>query len=272
MYSDSQLRNHSLPTPISSGSTPSRQSTKDIFPTPPPKPIFNVLPTPPRTPSHRKTSSTSNSSSLSPLPYHLNSLLSLANAFSLSLSLHLATHPPILPPLPPSAPEGLEVVLDNVATYLGIKDSVEKIAGKRFGLGELKALMWLWEWDGNAETVEGMVKGKGKSMEDNPFLISPTSSAPSKDTNAPYILTSTRALDSAGRRVHTYGIGIRLHLTPSEVLSAGNTLLGPLGVGSAAGVGAVGRWSADGKSREVEGKLRRWVDVWGESNVSSFVQ
>ncbi len=136
--------------------------------------------------------------------------------------------------------------------------------------------MWLWAWSGWESDVPGElrvrtrdVKGKAplRSRNDNPFLVDEEDEAIHIDAApAPFLLTLARTLDKDSRRAHTYGIGFTLPLTAAEVLSANNTLLGDHGVGSGAGIGAVGRWTAGGREREraVEAKLRRWAGLFAE--------
>jgi hypothetical protein len=165
--------------------------------------------------------------------------------------------------------------LESLVSFVGVKESVERISGRNFGMGELRRLRWIWDWDGNVDGVPEEFRkggdGKGKSKqrtEDNDPFSAPSSSETNIKTSSSYLLTPTRTIDPrSSRRTHTYGIGITLVLTPPEVLSAGNTLLGSRGVGSAAGMGAVGRWSAGGERRakEVEEKLSKWVEMTGGS-------
>jgi len=220
--------------------------------------------------------STYTNSTITNLPSHLDTLLSLHRALDLSLSLHIATKPPILPPISDRQSDGSAVVkLEGLVSFIGVKESVERISGRTFGMGELRRLRWLWEWDGSLDAVPDDLRPeqgwKGKSKEgttgDDQLMSSSTPSS-HLSTSSSYLLTPTRTIDPrSSRRTHTYGIGITLILTPSEVVSAGNTLLGSRGVGSAAGMGAVGRWSAGGERRakEVEEKWKRWREITGGS-------
>ncbi|KAJ9112584.1 hypothetical protein QFC19_000603 [Naganishia cerealis] len=215
------------------------------------------------------------------LPPHLANLLALHKSFDLALSLHVATHPPVLPPLESSLLQAheyglksLDVDLDALTNYVALKPIVEKSCGKRFGLAELKRLMWLWQWNGEDEEE---VATNGKPIRDvgnSPFLddeIIPASgrgysSKKKRDANltACYNVTPTRTIDNTtSRRVHTYGFGIRITLTPREAASACNTLHSFNDAFGNAGkaVGAVARWSAGSEARckEIERRLWAWV-------------
>lgn len=201
------------------------------------------------------------------LPPHLANLLALHKSFDLALSLHIATHPPVLPPPPSSAAtttttygmEPLDVRLEALTNYVAMKPIVEKSCGKRFGLGELKRLMWLWE-----ETA-------APTAEANPFIDSRESTT--TNPTACYTVTPTRTIDSAtSRRVHTYGFGLSIRLTPMEAASYVNTLHndGEACGGAGKAVGAVARWSAgsEARCRVVERRLWDWVERHSGEQVS----
>lgn len=215
------------------------------------------------------------------LPPHLANLLALHKSFDLALSLHVATHPPVLPPLDTSSIaaheyglKSLDVDLEALTNYVAIKPIVEKSCGKRFGLSELKRLMWLWHWDHeNDELSAGTDNYSLPAVDANPFVDNPVSdssigSKPNSLT-ACYSVTPTRTIDATtSRRVHTYGFGIRITLTPREAASYCNTLHdGADSYGNAGkAVGAVARWSAGSEARckEVERRLWAWVDKHSE--------
>ncbi|GHJ85973.1 hypothetical protein NliqN6_2375 [Naganishia liquefaciens] len=196
------------------------------------------------------------------LPPHLASLLALHQSFDLALSLHIATHPPVLPPPPPPPSarattygiEPMDVRLEALTNYVALRPIVEKSCGKRFGLSELKRLMWLWQDTSQSSTSLAL-----SSSEENPFL----------DTRGPnptacYTVTPTRTIDATtSRRVHTYGFGLEIQLTPREAASYVNTLHGEGEACGGAGkaVGAVARWSAgsEARCRAIEERLWAWV-------------
>ncbi|KAJ9123123.1 hypothetical protein QFC22_001314 [Naganishia vaughanmartiniae] len=215
------------------------------------------------------------------LPPHLANLLALHKSFDLALSLHVATHPPVLPPLEPSLLQAheyglkpLDVELDALTNYVALKPMVEKSCGKRFGLSELKRLMWLWQWTGEDEeeafATAKPIKDSGNSPfldEDIDFALGRPTISKNKADNlmSCYKVTPTRTIDTAtSRRVHTYGFGIRITLTPREAASACNTIHSMNDTFGNAGkaVGAVARWSAGSEARckEVERRLWAWVD------------
>ncbi|OXG17342.1 hypothetical protein C366_03430 [Cryptococcus neoformans Tu401-1] len=206
------------------------------------------------------------------LPPHLETLLGIQKAFNLTLSLYIATHHPVLPPHPPTA---TSVKLPNLTNYLAIKETVERTCGRRFGTQELGRLAWVWSWDGKSladeESISGKSKEKGKKAmldEDNPFFVPSSPALGSGEVSGmSYLITSTRTLDpSNGRRVYTHGVGIELELRKGEtrqLLSNSDGGLGNRGQGG--GTGAIGRWNANGESREDEfrEKLEKWVELHG---------
>jgi hypothetical protein len=223
------------------------------------------------------------------LPPHLANLLALHKSFDLALSLHVATHPPVLPPLDTSSIaaheyglKSLDVDLEALTNYVAIKPIVEKSCGKRFGLSELKRLMWIWQWDHeNDESSAGTDVHSLSGVVDNPFVDNPVSGSctgsKSNSLTACYSVTPTRTIDATtSRRVHTYGFGIRITLTPREAASYCNTLhAGADSYGNAGkAVGAVARWSAgsEARCREVEQRLWAWVDKHSEYLVCDSVK
>ena len=223
------------------------------FPTPPPSRQRHVrLPTPTfELPSSPTTSH-------SKMPHHLETLLKLQHAINVALSLHIATRPPVLPPHSSST---TKIPLPNLTTYPAIRETVERSAGRRFGLPELARLAWIWTWDGITITRPS------RNENENPFLAD----SPKREkeiSGMSYLVTPTRTLDSStGRRVHTYGLGIELDLKKGEtrqVLHGGNE--GGLGnKGQGGGTGAIARWNAGGEAREemVKERLTRWVELHG---------
>lgn len=190
------------------------------------------------------------------LPPHLANLLALHKSFDLALSLHIATHPPVLPPPPATTSEGygkeMDVRLEALTNYVAMRPIVEKSCGKRFGLSELKRLMWLWNAVGDASTTDD---------DGNPFIDAPSSSSSENPTSC-YTVSPTRTIDpTTSRRTHTYGFGLVIRLTPREAASYVNTLHHGDGDGGHGTVGAVARWSAgsEGRLRVVEGRLWDWV-------------
>ncbi|RSH93519.1 hypothetical protein EHS25_007875 [Saitozyma podzolica] len=213
--------------------------------------------TPPSTPSSNAT----------PLPPHLQTLLTLHHAFNLALSLHIATHPPILPPHPPTA---TKVQLPNLTNFLALRETVERTSGRRFGLPELGRLAWIWRWDGESLPSERTVSTRQKEEKANPFLVS--SDEPSCDTLAlaglTYLITPTRTMEPhTGRRVYTHGLGIELELRPGETRQMlHNGAEGGIGnKGQGGGMGAVGRWNVGGEAREdvVRQRLEKWIELNG---------
>jgi hypothetical protein len=89
-----------------------------------------------------------------------------------------------------------------------------------------------------------------------------------------YLITPTKTLDSSGRRVQTYGIGIELDLKPGETRQIlHNGAEGGLGnKGQGGGMGAVGRWNTGGEARHdaVRAKLEKWIDLNGGYEVSTI--
>lgn len=217
-------------------------------------------------------------SEVSNLPPHLETLLGIQKAFNLALSLYIATHHPVLPPHPPTA---TSVKLPNLTNYLAIKETVERTCGRRFGAQELGRLAWVWSWDGKPLTDENSMSEKSKETgkkamldEDNPFFVPSSPALGSGEVSGmSYLITSTRTLDpSNGRRVYTHGVGIELELRKGEtrqLLSNSDGGLGNRGQGG--GTGAIGRWNANGETREDEfrGKLEKWVKLHGGNQVSS---
>ena len=211
------------------------------------------------------------------LPPHLETLLSLHHAFNLALSLHIATHPPILPP---HSTDTTKLDLPNLTNFTAIKETVERTSGRRFGLPEMGRLAWLWCWDGKDVPRSKLISERNKSAEeeDNPFLVKSGSEASLSSTSTvrvsglSYLLTPTRTLDSAGRRIRTHGIGIELELKPGETrqLLLGGSEGGAGNRGQGGGMAAVGRWNSAQDAREavVVERLRRWVELHGGFVVS----
>lgn len=191
------------------------------------------------------------------LPDHLQTLLSLHQAFNIALSLHLATHPPVLPP---HSAKTTRLELPNLTSLVAIKSAVERTSRRRFGREELSRLAWLWTWDGETLPAEST------KDDDNPFLVSSTPRVESV-CGLSYLITTTRALDKSGRRVHTHGIGIELELQAGETrkLLLDGALGGFATQGQGGGVRVVGRWNAGAGMREdeVRRRLERWVELNG---------
>ncbi|KAL1413194.1 hypothetical protein Q8F55_000945 [Vanrija albida] len=192
-----------------------------------------------------------------PIPPHLQALLSLHHGFNVALSLHIATHPPILPP---HSSTTTQLQLLNLTNYAAIKDTVERTSGRRFGTQELARLAWLWAWDGESLPAESSSK-----MSDNPFI----DAAPvTQVAGLSYLITPTRTIDpQTGRRIQSHGIGIELELQPGEtrqlLMNGAEGGLGNKGQGG--GVRVIGRWNAGGELREeaVRKRLERWVELHG---------
>ena len=210
-----------------------------------------------------------------PLPRSLETLLKLHHAFNICLSLHFATHPPVLPPHSPSS---TRLELTSLTNFLAIKGTVERTAGRRFGLPELGRLAWLWTWDGKSlppdqlTSVAKQNEGReGAHATENPFLVSSKTEAnDDKVSGLTYLITPTRTLDPAsGRRVQTYGLGIELELVPGETRNL--PLAGSSSTrGQGGGAGAISRWNGAGEQRDMEirRKLERWVSMHGGYEVS----
>lgn len=246
--------------------------------TPPPRATKSFLPgqtvpsTPPRlrtqfqsiagSPGKRKVTDPSGKSKLETLPGHLKTLVLLHSAFDLSLGLWLATHPPILPPLEAeleqSLGNGLDVDLVDLSNFLQMKGMIEKTCQRRFGITELRRLVWIWGWQGDE-----------KALDDLEALQQDSKEVGSKTKAGDYLITLARTLDPiTSRRTTTHGIGLTLHLTPLEVASLRNSLHTQIGVnaGVSVGMGALGRWSAGGEERgkRFEAKVWRWWEVCRE--------
>ena len=213
-----------------------------------------------------------------PLPKHLSHLLAFHRAFSLSLAHTLAAHPPVLPP--PTTrelardPRGLNeqiVLLKGVANWegtKGIREVVERGAGRKCTGGDLKRLLWLYEWDGQALPVVAPAAAAvaapvtPTAVSDSPtdpfFLPPPPPPAGSPaevDASRSLLslsLSPTRTLAKGTRtQTHSYAFNLRLPVS-----------------GFAGGVvGSIGRWSADQQKREaaVRRRLERWAELGGGS-------
>ena len=206
--------------------------------------------------------------------------MKLHHAFNVSLSLHFATHPPVLPPHSPSASR---LELTNLTNFLAIKGTVERTAGRRFGLPELGRLAWLWTWDvqslprdpvTSVANQHGKKEGAGETVE-NPFLVSSSDGVMSdKVSGLSYIITPARTIDpSSGRKVQTYGLGIELELVPGETRNLPHEhVAGSSTRGQGGGAGAISRWNGAGdeRDREVRRRLERWVDLHGGYEVSQL--
>ena len=246
--------------------------------TPPPRikpflPGQSIPSTPPRlrtqfqsiagSPGKRRVTDPSGKSKLETLPGHLKTLVLLHSAFDLSLGLWLATHPPILPPLGPelekAGSDGLDVDLLDLTNFLQIKGMIEKTCQRRFGITELRRLVWIWGW-----------KGDEKALNDLEALERGVVEGPGNKTKAgDYLISLARTLDPVtGRRTLTHGIGLSLHLNQAEVITLRNSLHTQIGVnaGVMGGMGALGRWSAGGeeRGRRFEAKVWRWWEVCRE--------
>ncbi|WRT69500.1 uncharacterized protein IL334_006486 [Kwoniella shivajii] len=285
--------------------TPRTSKAKGRSGIPTPNPPLVPFPTPPHTRTRKTVKyaepvveqpialsssskpSISSSSIGDNLPPHLQTLLNLHRSFNLALSLYIATHPPVLPPHPPSA---TSVPLPNLTNFLALKETVERTSGRRFGLQELGRLAWVWSWDGKSLPDEKAISERNKKAmidEDNPFLVSSTSSPSSSSVNPmsststtvhdigsgqiqglSYLITPTRTLDpNTGRRVYTHGLGIELELRKGEtrqvLLGGAEGGIGNKGQGG--GVGAIGRWNTNGDMREeiFKERLEKWVTLNG---------
>jgi len=246
--------------------------------TPPPRikpflPGQSIPSTPPRlrtqfqsiagSPGKRRVTDPSGKSKLETLPGHLKTLVLLHSAFDLSLGLWLATHPPILPPLGPelekAGSDGLDVDLLDLTNFLQIKGMIEKTCQRRFGITELRRLVWIWGW-----------KGDEKALNDLEALERGVVEGPGNKTKAgDYLISLARTLDPVtGRRTLTHGIGLSLHLNQAEVITLRNSLHTQIGVnaGVMGGMGALGRWSAGGeeRGRRFEAKVCRWWEICRE--------
>ena len=161
---------------------------------------------------------------------------------------------------------------------MAIKGTIERTAGRRFGLPELGRLAWLWTWDGENLPKEALVSLNAKQEEDrkdpvspkrdsdNPFLVSESASEVLSVSGLSYVITPTRTLDpGTGRRVHTYGLGIELDLKPGETRNLLSELEGSSSRGQGGGAGAIARWNGNGEAREreVRRKLDKWVELHG---------
>lgn len=179
----------------------------------------------------------------------------------MAISHYLASHPPVLPPHSATA---TTVPLPNLMNMVYLKSIVEQSSGKQFGTPELSRLAWLWSWDGETLPAES---SSSTTKSDNPFLTN-TPEAPKQVVGLTFLITSTRTLDRAGRRVNTHGIGLELELQRAgetrEVLMGG-ALGGFDNEGVGGGVRVLGRWSATADVREAElrRRLERWVDLHG---------
>ncbi|KAK4685292.1 hypothetical protein P7C73_g4865, partial [Tremellales sp. Uapishka_1] len=195
----------------------------------PPQPVFTSPSSSKRTYSHRTA-----------LPPHLQTLLKLHQAFNLALALHIATHPPVLPP---HSATTTKVLLPNLTNFLAIKESVERSSGRRFGLPELGRLAWMYDWDGKALPSD-------TDDQENPFLVTEKKEERGDDSvvGLGYVISTTRTLDAAGKKVYTYGLGIELELRVGETreILLGGAEGGIGNKGQGGGVGAIGRWSGGG--------------------------
>lgn len=263
--------------PVASGSerpsTPPPQSRSKPF-----LPGQTIPSTPPRlrtqfqsiagSPGKRKVTDPSGKSKLEILPGHLKTLVLLHSAFDLSLGLWLATHPPILPPLEAELDNakgnGLDVDLVDLTNFLQIKGMVEKTCQRRFGITELRRLVWIWGWQGDEKALDDLEALQQESSKE----------VGGKTRAGDYLITLARTLDPiTSRRTTTHGIGLTLHLTPLEVASLRNSLHTQIGAnaGVSVGMGALGRWSAGGEERgkRFEAKVWRWWEVCKERSARS---
>lgn len=159
-----------------------------------------------------------------PLPDHYTSLLNLHSALERALLLHLATEGSKACSAVTSssssstslinnadggattalhAQERIVVELPNLATFTGIRAVVERGANKRFGPTELAQLVWLWE---------GGLSGP---------LASEDSKTYKTRGGLSMSVSASRELDRiSGKKVYTWGIGIRLELKENAPLPA----------------------------------------------------
>lgn len=255
-------------TPMSPPSTTRKRTRAAPIPNPP------LAPFPP-TPSsrHRKAvedfvdpdatpkasaSAASIAKARSKLPEHLQTLLTLHHAFNIAISLHLATHPPVLPP---HSADATNVRIPNLTNLLTLKGAVERGSGRRFGQTELARLAWLYAWDGES------LPSEDKEDDDNPFLEKPKSNPSEPVSGLSYLITATRTLDPAGRKVHTLGIGLELDIEAGEtrqlLMNGAEGGFGNKGQGG--GLRVLGRWNAGAELREdiVRQRLEKWVTLNG---------
>lgn len=191
------------------------------------------------------------------LPDHLQTLLTLHHAFNIAISLHLATQPPVLPP---HSADATSVRVPNLTNLLTLKGAVERGSGRRFGQTELARLAWLYAWDGESLPKED-------KEDDNPFLDKPKVNPSEPVSGLSYLITATRTLDSAGRKVHTLGIGLELDIEAGETrqLLLGGAEGGFGNKGQGGGLRVLGRWNAGAELREdiVRSRLEKWVTLNG---------
>lgn len=274
--------NPTLPTPPRSGHQSKVKNVLDHTSTPPAHLDFNlakssipVLPaTPPRlrqefktvtgSPGKRHvTDSQTGKTKLQVLPGHLRTLILLHHAFDVALGLWLATHPPILPPLDiagRSYETGLDVDLIDLTNYLQIKGLVEKTCGRRFGITELRRLVWVWQWQGDEDAIESL------GNLDASQLSKDAGNNIKRVQASQYLITLARTLDPVTtRRTITHGIGLCLRLTHAEVSSITNSLHTQMGAnaGATVGMGALGRWSAavEDRGKDFETKIWKWWEL-----------
>lgn len=153
---------------------------------------------------------------------------------------------------------------------------MERTGGRRFGHAELARLAWIWSWDGTSTSGETSQKAGPSTAkaEENPFLVGSDTEVVDRVSGLSYLITTTRTIDSHGRKVWTYGLGIALDLKPGEtrpLLRGGGQGDGGVGSkGQGGGMGAVGRWNVGGEMREevVREKLEQWVQMHGGYEVS----
>ena len=212
-----------------------------------------------------------------PLPTGLSHLLAFHRALSLSLAHTLAAHPPVLPP--PSArelardPRGLTestVLLRGVANWegtKGIREVIERGAGRKCTGGDLKRLLWLYEWNGQA--LPEMDGKQAVVVSAGPLTPTPSSDSPTDPFFLPPVpQAGTPAETDAARSL------LSLSLSPTRTLAKGTraqtysyafNLLLPISGFAGGVVGSIGRWSADQQKREaaLRRRLERWAELGG---------
>ncbi|BGP32287.1 hypothetical protein JCM10296v2_004068 [Rhodotorula toruloides] len=262
--------------------TKSPRLSNDRPVTPPPRPS-NKLPLSPSPPLDLPfvfQTSSPRTSSATPLPSPLASLLSLHSAIERALIMHLSTAGSTIASSisdVDSASNEAKVKMANLIDLPTLTRMLES-SGKRFGENELRRLVWVWQGAGGVartdagEDLDGSPRGRntvvlGRDGEDEVggmgFVVS----------RARVASTSS----SAGPRVsQTYGLGISVSLRTNPQLpklelvspSSGKTRTtaappSPSSVGKGRdGMSIVALW-AQGKEqrrKEVEGRLRRWAE------------
>jgi hypothetical protein len=144
------------------------------------------------------------SSTSSPLPPCLASLVSLHNSLESALVLHLGREGSALASSTssPSNHEGEKTVrIPKLIDYITLKALLES-GGKRFSETELAQLLWIWEGCG----LEG-----GPSSDDEELVIGLEGEGKMKARGGVgFTITTTRTIGSMGKSIATYALGITL--------------------------------------------------------------